>query len=74
MPVFTVTLYIKDYNKVIIIITIIIITIIIIIIIIIMINNIVKNLGREVTYVKTLAKIQARRTKKWIDLHLASFF
>ena len=62
MPVFTVTLYIKDYNKV-----------IIIIIIIIMINNIVKNLGKEVTYVKTLAKIQARRTKKWIDLHLASF-
>ena len=61
MPVFTVTLYIKDYNKV------------IIIIIIIMINNIVKNLGKEVTYVKTLAKIQARRTKKWIDLHLASF-
>ena len=58
MPVFTVTLYIKDYNKV---------------IIIIMINNIVKNLGKEVTYVKTLAKIQARRTKKWIDLHLASF-
>ena len=61
MPVFTVTLYIKDYNKV------------IIIIIIIMINNIVKNLGKEVTYVKTLEKIQARRTKKWIDLHLASF-
>ena len=38
-----------------------------------MINNIVKNLGKEVTYVKTLAKIQARHTKKWIDLHLASF-
>ena len=38
-----------------------------------MINNIVKNLGKEVTYVKTLEKIQARRTKKWIDLHLASF-
>ena len=54
MLVFTVTLYIKNYNNV----------IIIIIIIMIMINNKVKNLGKEVTYVKTLAKIQARRTKK----------
>ena len=30
-------------------------------------------MGKEVTYVKTLEKIQVRRTKKWIDLHLASF-